>query len=211
MGTPVDFTGIPQGAWRSTRYYKKRKKMELAALLVLLGVVLFFLLGDIALNLAGYDRYSSLGLDVCCYSILAGIAVGLGFAAMRYYRHYLALSLTDDSVYRRFRVKERDELLDVTENAIKALHFDHTRFDPPAPTYTNLKRFPKNLMGMFRIREPDLAIVVYTTAIKGDASFNSDVIVGPVNGENRAEVGRILRAIDERKTVGRPPLNIKTA
>jgi hypothetical protein len=64
---------------------------------------------------------------------------------------------------------------------------------------------------MFRIRAPDLAVVVYVGHKRSSSSYRCDVVLGPAHGENRSEVERILQAIDERKTVGRPVLNVKTA
>ena len=71
--------------------------------------------------------------------------------------------------------------------------------------------FPKDLMAMFSVRDQGLSIVVYTGSIKGDTTFRSDVIVGPVHPNNATVVGRILKSIDDGKEMVRPPLNIRAA
>ena len=173
---------------------------------------MFFLVGELLLLAAGYTSYGSdLGIDACFFSVLAGLAIVFGFGAIKYYRHILALGLVDESVYRSFIVYSKEKMVDVTENALKALHMDYSRFDPPAPAYTNSRMFPKNLMAMFSIRDQGLSIVVFTGSIKGDTTFRSDVIVGPVHPNNTTVVGRILEAINEKREVVRPPLNIRTA
>ena len=211
MGVPVGFQSRPQGLWGAARPYGARKKFRFAVLVSLLGIVMFFLLGDLLLNLAGYSHYSDMGVDVYCYSMLVGLAIILGFGAIRYYRHILALGLVDDSVYRSFLVTSKGKMVDVTDHALKALHMDYSRFDPPAPAYTNSRMFPKNLMAMFSVRDQGLSIVVYTGSIKGNTTYRSDVIVGPVHPNNITVVGSILKAIDDGKEMVRPPLNIRTA
>jgi hypothetical protein len=211
MGVPIDTMGRPLSMWTAARRVKAKVWRHLILLMAILAIVLFLLLGDIIVNLMGYDRYRSAELDVCCYSVLTGLAIVFGFIALRTYRRFLALSIADDPVYRTFTVKDRGEMVDVVDNGLKALHMDVTRFDPPGPAYTDRERFPKSIQGMFRVRDPDLAIVVHTGSKRTDGFYRSDVIIGPVNEGNRTEVARVLQAIDERWTSGRPALNIATA
>ena len=214
MGVPVGFQSSPQGLWRAARPYRARKRLRFTVLMSLLGIVMFFLVGELLLLLdmfPSYTSYSDLGVDAYCFSVLAGLAIILGFGAIRYYRHILALGLVDESVYRIFTVFSKGKMVEVTDNALKALHMDYSRYDPPAPAYTNTRRFPKDLMAMFSVRDQGLSIVVYTGSIKGDTSFISDVIVGPVHPNNTTVVGSILKAIDDGKEMVRPPLNIRTA
>jgi hypothetical protein len=178
--------------------------------MALIGIVMFFLVGDLVLRLIEGSRYTDPLTDACCYSILIGLVVVTGYFTMRYWRHLLALSIADDPAYRTFSVAEPGEMLDVIENGLKFLYLEHSRLDPPGLAFTNRQRFPKNLQGMFRVRDPDLAIVVYTSAKKGTGRYLSDVMVGPVNDGNAAKVLSILQAIDERTVAGRPALNIRT-
>ena len=210
MGIPTDTLGRPVGVWRAARPYKARKFRQLVYLMVLLGIVMFFLVTDLVLRLMGEYRYSDLSLDMCCYSVLVGIAVLLGLVTIRFWRHFLALSIANDPVYRTFSVAHPREMLDVVEAGLKGLFLDHDRFDPPGRAYTNRERFPRNLQGMIRVNDPDLAIVVYTSSIKGTGRYLSDVLVGPVNAGNASQVANILRAIDDRTLHGRPVLNIRS-
>ncbi len=143
--------------------------------------------------------------------MLAGSAIVLGFDSIRYYRHILALGLVVESVYWSFKVSSKGTMVDVTEDALKALPMDYSRFDPPAPAHTNRRMFPKYLMAMFSVSDQGLSIVVCTGSIRGDATFRSDVTVGPVHPNNNTVVGRRLRAMDERKEMVRPPLSIRSA
>ena len=54
MGAPVVVRSRPQGLLRAARPYWARKKLRVAVLMSLLGMVMFFILGDLLLNLAGY-------------------------------------------------------------------------------------------------------------------------------------------------------------
>jgi len=214
MGVPIVSQSSSQGLWRAARPYRARKRLRFAVLMILLGIVMFFLVGELLLLLDVfplYTSYSDLGVEAFCFSVLAGLAIIFGFGAIRYYRHILALGLVDESVYRIFTVFSKGKMVDVTDNALKALHMDYSRYDPPAPAYTNSRMFPKNLMAMFTVRDQGLSIVVYTGSIKGDTTYRSDVILGPVHPINKTVVRSILKAIDDGEEMVRPPLNIRTA
>ncbi len=183
--------------------------MKFILLMALLSFVLLFLIGDMLLMFGDTVRYIDEGTYVCCYSIGIGIAIVLGLSALKQYRHHLALSIAEDPVYRTFAVSSPQEMMKVVGNALSSLNIAYRRLDPPAPAYTDAKRFPKHIRGMFRVSDPDLAIVVYTGAARADGSFRSDVVVGPVTQENLSQLSDILRAIDERRNEGRPDLNVR--
>ena len=188
---------------------REMRRWKFILVMALLSIVLLFLVGDVLMLLADGSSYINEGIYVCCYSLGAGLAIMLGLSALKHYRHHLALSIADDPVYRTFVVSSPEEMMKVIDNALDALHIEHRRMDPPASAYTDANRFPRHIRGMFRVSDPDLAIVVYTGAARADGSFRSDVVVGPVTGDNLSEVTEILRAIDERKSGRRPHLNVR--
>jgi hypothetical protein len=208
MGVPYVIRSGPYGYWSAVRPYRARKRTVFIIEMALLSFLLLFVLGDIILLFAEDYRYIDEGLYVQCYSVLTGLAILLCLSALRYYRHHLALSIADDPVYRTFIVSSPEEMMKVVDAALGALHIEKRRMDPPARAYTNARRFPKHVRGMFRTSGPDLAIVVYAGKARADGSYKSDVVVGPVTEDNLPEVTKLLQAIDERRTVGRPDLNI---
>jgi len=201
----------PQGDWSPVGPYRAQKRLRFIFWAALLATVLFFLLGEAMVVLVEGGGYIDGASYACCYSVGAGVSIVLGYIALRYYRHHLILGIADDPVYKGYRVTDPADLMKVIDDALGALSVEHVRLDPPGPAYTERRRFPRNLRGMYRVSDPDLVIVVYSSALKGDVTYRCDVIVGPVNDTNRSQVAEVLRAVDEGRTVGRPALNVRTA
>ena len=156
MGVPHMDVPRPSGHWHAVRPYRAKKKTQFIFWMALLAIVLFFLIGDVMLLLASGDRFIDEEEYACCYSIGIGLAIVLAFIAFRHYRHHLILSIMDDPVYRTFMVSSPHEMVDVVDNALDALEMEHTRMDPPGRAFTNIRRFPRNLAGMFRVHDPPI-------------------------------------------------------
>jgi hypothetical protein len=211
MGDPVYTDKRPLGCWAAVRPYRERKLWTFILLLVMLGVVSSFLVVEIVSLLVHGYRFIDEEVYFCCYSVMVCLAVVLGLFASGYYRHHLALSVADDPVYRTFRVGHQGVMVDVVDRAVNALDLEHVRVDPPGRAFSEGRSFPRNIQAMFRVRDPDVVIVVHSSTVRKDGGFLSDVILGPVGQDNLSEVSRMVRAIDHGRTKVRPALHVRTA
>lgn len=208
MGPPVEFWKTPLNDWQGVHDYRFDKKVAFWGLLVLLGIVLFFLIGDLAIRAVYFDSvyWGVWPFDLCCYSILIPLTVLLASAVVRRYRHLFFLGIDKRAVYKRFRVVMPDTMAVVVEGALGSLGLEYMRIDPHADRETSLPNLLRNVVAGFSLVEHDIVTLVHVEKRKRWKHYESEVLLWPAVPENASVMRRIMKAIDEGFSSPEPDL-----
>ncbi len=199
MGPPVEFRKTPLTEWEGVRDYRYGKRVVFWGLLVLLCVVLFFLIGELAINVVYFDSiyWGFWPYDLCCYSVLVPGTVLLSTAVVRRYRHLFFLGIDRRAVYKRFRVEMPDTMAVVVEGALGSLDLEYRRVDPHVDREAGLPKLFKNVVAGFRLTEHDIVALVHMEKRKGYKYYESEVLLCPAVPENASLMRGIMKAIDD--------------
>jgi hypothetical protein len=189
----------PLHPWTPVKAFRRRKLLIFTAISAILVCLLF-------LTFSTYTKVLLMAPNVLSHLVLNGcmvmsalLAIGLSIGAIRYYRHFHALSLVLSSYHMTIRVDDPQRMSIMVEEAIGSAGMFPLPVCGPDSPRAGGRMLPRGIQGMFRIRESDLTFIIHSSAVQEDGRFINDVILGPVRQDNLADAVLLVRSVESLK------------